>query len=315
VNGNAVRALMPDCASLGTDYTTKMYPAHFFGLYPPFPREDRVFVAMSFDHRFDQRWEEVIAPGIRNILRDNKPFLEPFRVDARKVSDSILTEILDGISRSRLVFADITTIGTSDKKPIRNANVMYEVGIAHAVRLAEEVLLFRSDDDALLFDTSNIRVNKYSPDDSPDDARRTVASATLEALREIDLRRHLTVQRVAESLNLTSLMVLAESQGDGGLKHPEMKTMGQVLGNSGRAAAIDRLLELGVIRAKYINVTPTILAKLGDSNDAELLKYESTEFGWAVFQAAVARLGLSSPGIQKVLEPMIADKKDEAGTK
>ena len=52
----------------------------------------------------------MIAPAIRQVLRNDVP-LEPFRVDSRKVSDSILTEILDGISKSRLVFADITAVG------------------------------------------------------------------------------------------------------------------------------------------------------------------------------------------------------------
>jgi len=147
-----------------------MYPSHFFGLFPPFPREDKVFVAMSFDPRFDQRWSEVIAPAVRRVLWNDKA-LEPLRVDSRKVSDSILTEILDGISKSRLILADITTIGKLNDTSIRNGNVMYEVGIAHAVRLPEEVLLFRSDGDTLLFDTSNIRVNKYQPEISPDEAR------------------------------------------------------------------------------------------------------------------------------------------------
>ena len=41
-----------------------MYPASFFGLFPPFPRDDRVFLAMSFDSRFDRRWNEVIAPAV-----------------------------------------------------------------------------------------------------------------------------------------------------------------------------------------------------------------------------------------------------------
>jgi hypothetical protein len=161
-----------------------MYPSHFFGLFPPFPREDNVFVAMSFASRFDQRWNEVIAPAIHRVLRNEVP-LEPLRVDSRKVSDSILTEILDGISKSRLVLADITTVGKLDGTPIRNGNVMYEVGIAHAVRLPEEVLLFRSDKDALLFDTSSVRVNEYQPETSPDEARDIVASAILDAFREM----------------------------------------------------------------------------------------------------------------------------------
>ena len=63
---------------------------------------------------------------------------------------------MDGITSSRLFLADVTSIGKRDDVPIRNGNVMYEIGLAHAVRLPEEVLLFRSDSDRLLFDLANV---------------------------------------------------------------------------------------------------------------------------------------------------------------
>src|SRR5258707_10872964 len=106
-----------------------MYPANYFGLFPPFPRRDTVFVAMSFDPQFDKRWAEVIAPGVRNV-RVNDSRLEPVRVDARQISESILTEILSGVSTSRLFLADITTLEHIGNRAVRNGNVMYEVGIA-----------------------------------------------------------------------------------------------------------------------------------------------------------------------------------------
>jgi len=74
-----------------------MYPANYFVLFPPFPRENKVFIAMSFDQRFEDRWTRVIGPAIRNIRVNDVP-LEPHRVDIRQVSDSILTEILAGIT-------------------------------------------------------------------------------------------------------------------------------------------------------------------------------------------------------------------------
>jgi hypothetical protein len=74
-----------------------MYPANYFGLFPAFPREEKVFVAMSFASRFNRRWDEVIGPGVRNVSVNDKP-LEPIRVDTRCISDSILTEILSGIT-------------------------------------------------------------------------------------------------------------------------------------------------------------------------------------------------------------------------
>jgi hypothetical protein len=63
-----------------------MYPATFFHLFPPFPRDDKIFVAMSFDRDFDGRWNDVIIPAIRSVEVGGKN-LEPHRVDARKVSD------------------------------------------------------------------------------------------------------------------------------------------------------------------------------------------------------------------------------------
>src|ERR1700722_12309898 len=103
-----------------------MYPNTFFSMFPPFPRNNKIFVAMSFDPQFDARWRGVIEPAVVNAGFD------PHRVDNRTVSDSILTEILDGISNASLILADISTIGELNGKPIRNANVLYEVGLAHA---------------------------------------------------------------------------------------------------------------------------------------------------------------------------------------
>jgi len=87
-----------------------MYPLNFFSLFPPFPKNNKVFVAMSFEDKFNKRWEEVILPGIKNIARGGQR-LEAYRVDVRKVSDSILTEILTEISNCLLVFADLTSLG------------------------------------------------------------------------------------------------------------------------------------------------------------------------------------------------------------
>ena len=166
-----------------------MYPANFFGLFPPFPREKKVFVAMSFDNTFQRRWNEVIRPAVSEIELDGVS-LEPVRVDVRSISDSIVTEILQGMAHHLVVFADVTTIAYVGDKPIRNANVLYEVGLAHAIRLPEEVILFRSDEDQLIFDITNVRVNSYDPDADPSTARELVIDSITNALKEIDLKRH-----------------------------------------------------------------------------------------------------------------------------
>ncbi len=283
-----------------------MYPANLFALFPPFPHEDKVFVAMSFDPAFELRWRDVIAPAIRDI-KVNDVSLEPHRVDVRKVSDSILTEILTGVSRYRVVLGDITSTGKVGTKAIRNSNVMYEIGIAHAVRLPEEVVLFRSDSDDLLFDLANIRVNTYDPDGAPDAAKEQVRDVIIETLREIDLKRHFAVRRAAEALDYPSWNLLTQAFASDGVKHPAMRTMGQILSNTARALAIARLLDLGALSTKYLQITPEILKGMAEAPEEELLRYTITPFGKAVIEEGMNRMGLFSPEMQEVLEQAASD--------
>lgn len=280
-----------------------MYPKSFLDLFPPFPREDTVFVAMSFAPAFQPRWEQVLEPAITSI-EVNGVAQKALRVDARRISDSIVTEILQGVSRSRLVLADISTVEylpDPEPQPIRNANVMYEVGLAHAVRLAEEVVLFRSDDDRLLFDLSNIRVNRYDPDGDPSAARARVSETIIAALRELDLQRHLAVRDVAEGLGYPAWMVLAEAQQESGVRHPSTRTMGEALGSASRSAAITRLLDLRAIRMEFRALAKETMAELGDQPGENLVRYKSTQFGEAVFKYAAQRLGLFEPEVMRAL--------------
>jgi hypothetical protein len=134
-----------------------MHPNTFLKIFWRLDLKPQVFVAMSFDSRYQSRFESVIAPAIRAISVDSVP-LQPYRVDLSKSGDSILTEISDGIAHSRLVLADVSTIGKDSVTghAYRNGNVMYEVGIALACRLPHEVLLIRDDSDRFLFDVSTI---------------------------------------------------------------------------------------------------------------------------------------------------------------
>jgi hypothetical protein len=60
---------------------------------------NEVFVAMSFDTRFDERWAKIFMPAI-----EEKPIggvsLRAVRVDIHRSGESILTEIADGRSRA-----------------------------------------------------------------------------------------------------------------------------------------------------------------------------------------------------------------------
>ncbi|MGD2117411.1 MAG: hypothetical protein PVG66_03565 [Chromatiales bacterium] len=112
---------------------------------------------MSFEDRFNARFENVIKPAIEeNEIGGRK--LKAYRVDLSRSGESILTEISNGIAHCFLFLADVSTIDhlRFSDKPARNSNVLYEVGIALACRTSEEVLLVRDDSDPLIFDTSSV---------------------------------------------------------------------------------------------------------------------------------------------------------------
>jgi hypothetical protein len=255
-----------------------LYPANVFALFPPFPREEKVFVAMSFDHAFDQRWREVIEPAIQAAD------MEAHRVDTRKVGDSILTEIVSGIGKDRLVFADITALGRlPGGYVVRNGNVMYEVGIAHAARLPEEVLLFRSDSEQLSFDLMHVRVNSYDPDNRAEEARRAVVEAITDTLREIDLTRHLAVRAGAESLDESAVQYLSAAEV-GPITNPRWARTRTASEDIRRDGAISRLLQAVMLTSFY----PDLLSfKTSDEIDelddtVGLFEYQITKFGQAV---------------------------------
>ena len=277
-----------------------MFPATYLSLFPSFPRNNKVFIAMSFDPRFDSRYVKVIEPALRSI-EVNGQRLEPYRVDTSSISDSILTEILSGISQSRFVFADVSTIEVVNGKPFRNGNVMYEVGIAHAVRQPEEVLLFRSDNAEVLFDIANVRLNRHAPDEAPDEARRCIVSKVMDSVRELDLKKNMAIQLAADSLDNSSWMVLAEVQPGNKLQHPAGRTVREILGGAGRVAAIQRLLDIGAIRASYLVVTPESYEALKDE-PGNLLSYECTIFGSRLLDEGIRRMGIENPETKAFLE-------------
>jgi hypothetical protein len=101
-----------------------------------------------------------------------------------------MRKIVSGISNCSLFFADLSCYDKLNDRPIRNENVLYEVGIAHSRRLPEEVILFRSDNEKLMFDLANIRVNHYNPDEEVNEAKNLIIEALKSALREIDIKKH-----------------------------------------------------------------------------------------------------------------------------
>lgn len=167
-----------------------------------------VFVAMCFDAAYNSRFADVFTPAIQSITVEGTA-LTPKRVDLSATGDSILTEINDGIAHARLVLADVSSIGRDsvNGRAYRNANVLYEVGIALACRRPQEVILVRDDHDQFLFDVSVIphaTVDFTSPADAVD----TVSSLLRARLAEQQVERDARVERAFKALSNEEIYLL-----------------------------------------------------------------------------------------------------------
>lgn len=285
-----------------------MYPLHYLSLFPAFPRTHTVFVAMAFDRQLDARWEHVIKPAVARIEIGGRR-LAAHRVDLSRSGDAILTEILQGISESRLVLADMTSLTELNSKAVRNGNVMYEIGIAHATRLPEEVILLRSDRHKLEFDVAGVRVHDYDPDADPAAAQEKVARLLWDALGAVESRRQLAVRVALQRLTAPAERLLFQCAISGTLEHPKLTNLITAPSVTRADAAITLLLELGAIEADVIELTEALLdaLKAKPDHEPEMLHYRVAPFGRALIEAIGERMGMRKPELQRKYEALFLD--------
>ncbi|MSR14892.1 MAG: hypothetical protein EXR86_10090 [Gammaproteobacteria bacterium] len=221
-----------------------MYPRDFLDSYWRPTLKDIVFVAMPFHEEFLGVWEDAIRPAAE---QDLMPPLSAVRVDVSSLSGSIVTDILDGIGHARVVLSDISVAQEGRWRGQRNANVMYEVGLAHAARQSTEVILIRSDIEEINFDLAGIRVHSY--DKSNLGAARSLIHALLrDAIKQIDQTKSLLVQKALDALDADAMVFIASWGNESGFHGPSPQNMGGALLSINKSAALSRLQTLGIVR-------------------------------------------------------------------
>lgn len=256
-----------------------MHPQLYLKTFWKMELKPTIFVAMSFSNQYQARFEKIIEPAI-NQITVNGVRLEADRVDISKSGDSILTDIMDGIAHSQMILADVSTIGKDSVSgdPIRNGNVMYEVGLALASRHSSEVLLVRDDKDKFLFDVSTIP-HKHINFIDEEQAIVILKDELIARLRE---RNHVNDARV--QLALSSL----SNEEASALKYISRLPAGNVFGRDQKGnvdfngmIAIPRLLDKQLIRlagefnqGQMAYVLTTLGKVIADLVATSLNKYE-----------------------------------------
>lgn len=105
---------------------------------------DTCFVMMPFGDWFDRYYQEIYAPAIREAG------FEPVRADELFSTGSVVEQIWEQIQKAKVLLADLSG---------RNANVFYELGLAHAAR--KPVVFAAPQVDDVPFDLRHLRVIIY----------------------------------------------------------------------------------------------------------------------------------------------------------
>jgi len=102
------------------------------------------FVMMPFGDWFDKYYQEIYVPAIREAG------FEPIRADELFSTGTVVEQIWEQIKKAKILLADLTD---------RNANVFYELGLAHAAR--KPVVFTAPKLEDVPFDLRHLRVILY----------------------------------------------------------------------------------------------------------------------------------------------------------
>lgn len=113
--------------------------------------DDTCFVVMPFSGPIGGYYDSIYKPAIE------KAKLKPDRADADIYgTGKIIDQIWKGITSARVLLAELTN---------RNANVLYELGLAHALHKPVVLICSKANEDDVPFDLRHVRVIYYDKDD------------------------------------------------------------------------------------------------------------------------------------------------------
>lgn len=125
----------------------RVYPKEYLHLQIPV-KKNHCFVIMPFRDELDKIYGE-----LKDFLSRNGITCQ--RADEFKANPIIMDGILKGIMSSEYIITDITFL---------NANVFYELGIAHTLKNLENVIIIKQKNENYPFDLTHIRYIDYQKD-------------------------------------------------------------------------------------------------------------------------------------------------------
>jgi hypothetical protein len=148
-----------------------MYPKHFFERFWEGEQKNQLFVGIAFDDSVASRFT-LIDKAVKSLNFENA-----FRVGLETEANSINDRIFDGIANSKMLLFDLSDDSRTNDI---NHNVIYELGIANAIREPFDIVLIRKKSNnkpKLPFDIQGLHINFFEDNLTEEFIKMIVESA------------------------------------------------------------------------------------------------------------------------------------------
>jgi len=185
-----------------------MYPKFFIENFWKGDEGNEVFVCIPFDNNgeFDQKFEKAIKPAIEEI-----PLIP--KKSGHGKENEITEEIIKGILKSKILLFDLS--GDVKFGGESNGNVLFELGIASAVRNMTDVVLIKKETIHLdgpkiktIFWTKDLQIFPYSDKFSFEELEGWINQKIKDVLFQKDLSENKLLPIAHQSLDAAGLALL-----------------------------------------------------------------------------------------------------------
>lgn len=241
-----------------------MYPKHFFERFWESEQKNQLFFGMPFDKSGTDNF------GIIDKSAKALGFEKAFRVGIETEANSINDRIFDAIANSKMLIFDLSN--DTRTKEINN-NVIYELGIANAIREPFDVVLIRKKTENKLklpFDIQGLHINFFEDKITEEFIKEKIASA----MQNQQWHKSKRISSAIESLDENGLFLMNQiGSRPRGYNHFNSPSL-----DYDKKISLLRLVDLGIIKFACV---------IWSRNGFEYA-YHWTPFGYAVMK----RLGI-----------------------
>lgn len=149
-----------------------MYPRHFFERFWESEQKNQLFVGMPLEKSLDSRFS-IIDKSVQSV-----GFEKAFRGGVEKEANSITDRIFDGIANYKMLLFDLSDDPRTNSI---NLNVIYELGIANAIREPFDIILIRKESEnppKLPFDIQGLYINFFVDEVTEEFIKTIISSAS-----------------------------------------------------------------------------------------------------------------------------------------